>query len=209
MPRKNKGLPFEVHPGPQKNENNEPILYATTQSGYKRTLDDLDMWFGEKYGIRRGEMVRVFEAFMESAPKWMAEGFKIETPIGTFAAKIKLKQDFVNPDDITNNDADIDGIEFRIAKDFEKNMKYAVASDGFRYIRKAQSSLILNNIQHLETALQKSLKANNGYTTVASFAAFSGLTTHSARKQLNRWCHGDNPKLQRSRISHAHIYTEI
>ena len=40
MPRKDKGLPFEVHPGPQKNEKGEAILYATPQSGMKRTLDE-------------------------------------------------------------------------------------------------------------------------------------------------------------------------
>lgn len=202
MPRKDKGLPFEVHPGPQKNEKGEAILYATPQSGMKRTLDELDIWFGDKYGIRRGDMTRVFKAFAESAPKWMADGYKIETPIGTFAAKVKLKKDFTNPNDIKNNDAEIDGIDFRITKDFEKEMKYAVGSNGFRYVRKAQSSLILNNIQHLEEALQKSMKANNGYTTVASFAAFSGLTPYSARERLNAWCRGNNPKLQMSRVSH-------
>ena len=38
MPRKTKGLAFEVHPGPKKNENGETLLYATTESGRKISL---------------------------------------------------------------------------------------------------------------------------------------------------------------------------
>jgi len=209
MPRKKNGMPFEAHPTPQKDAKGESLLYVTPQSGLKRTLHELETYFGDKYSIRSGEMTRMFEAFMEAAPIWMAEGYRIETPIGTFSAKIELKRDITNPDDIKHDDVAFKGIDFRPTKQFEKELKYAIGSDGFRYVRKPTSSRILNNLQHLEEALQKSIKANKGYTTVASFARYSHLTEHSARKQLNRWCCGDSPKLQKSRISHAHIYTEI
>jgi hypothetical protein len=87
-------------------------------------------------------------------------------------------------------------------------MEYAVVRDGFRYVRKPQSNRLLNNQQHLEKALQQCIK-EHGYATVASFAAHSGLTDHSARRQLDKWCYGDNPKLQFSRFGRIHIYTEI
>lgn len=209
MPRKKYGMPFEAHPTPQKNANGEPLLYVTPQSGLKRTLKELETYFGDKYSIRKGEMSRAFEAFMEAAPKWMAEGYRIETPIGTFSAKLELKRDVTNPDNIKHDDVELKGIDYRPAKQFEKELDIEIGSDGFRYVRKPMSSRIMNNIQHLEEALQKSIRANNGYTTVASFAYYSHLTEHSARKQLNLWCTGNNPKLHMSRVSHAHIYTEI
>lgn len=209
MPRKKYGMPFEAHPTPQKNTNGESLLYVMPQSGLKRTLDELETYYGDKYSIRKGEMSRMFEAFMEVAPKWMAEGYRIETPIGTFSAKLELKRDITNPDDIKHDDVELKGIDYRPTKQFEKELDLEIGSDGFRYIRKPLSSRIMNNIQHLEEALQKSIRANNGYTTVASFAYYSHLTEHSARKQLNLWCTGENPKLHMSRVSHAHIYTEI
>ena len=88
-------------------------------------------------------------------------------------------------------------------------MKKEIGTDGFRYVRMPVSSRIMNYQEHLEKVLQTSLKTNNGYTTVRSFAYYSGLTEHSARKLLARWCQGNNPKLQMSRIAHANIYTEI
>jgi hypothetical protein len=209
MPRKKEGLPFEVHPSPMKAENGESLLYAKPQSGLVRTLDELEMYYADKYSLRKGDMTRVFQAFMDGAPEWMAMGYRIETPIGTFAPKLRMKREVTNPDDVRHTDVELEGIDYKPYKPFEKNLGFAIEKDGFRYVHKTTSSKLLENQLQLEKALKRSIEANNGYTTVASFAQFSGLTEYSARKQLDRWCHGDNPKLRMSRISHAHIYTEI
>ena len=209
MPRKTKGLAFEVHPGPKKNEKGETMLYATTESGRKMSLDDFELWIHDKYSLPRGMMTRVFEAFMEAAPEWMAQGYKIETPIGIFSPRLKMKRDITNPDEVGNTDVEVDGVDCRISKQFEKRMGHSVNTDGYRYVRKTASSKILNDTQRLEEALYKSLKANKGFTTVSSFMQFSGLTKYSADKQLTHWCHGENPKLQRTRINHNDIFTEI
>lgn len=209
MPRKTKGLAFEVHPGLKKNEKGETMLYATTESGRKMSLDDFELWIHDKYSLPRGMMTRVFEAFMEAAPEWMAQGYKIETPIGIFSPRLKMKRDITNPDEVGNNDVEVDGVDCRISKQFEKRMGHSVNTDGYRYVRKTASSKILNDTQRLEEALYKSLKANKGFTTVSSFMQFSGLTKYSADKQLTHWCHGENPKLQRTRINHNDIFTEI
>lgn len=209
MPRKKNGMPFEAHPSPRKAENGESILYVKPLSGRVRTLQELESYFADKYSLRKGDMTRVFEAFLDAAPEWMAEGYRIETPIGTFAPRLKLKRQVTNPDDIRHDDVEVDGIDYQSIKPFEKNLKYQVCSDGFRYVRKPTSSRLMTNQQHLEKALRKSIEANHGYTTVSSFAYYSGLTEHSARKQLDRWCFGANAILQMSRVSHAHIYTEI
>ena len=208
MPRKKTGMPFEAHPSPKVAENGEKLLYVKTQSGLVRTLSEFEMWFHDKFSLRQGDMNRVFEAMLDGAPEWFAAGYRIETPIGTFSPKLKLKRQVTDPDDITHDNVELDGIEFQPSKSFIKNMEYAVVRDGFRYIRKPQSNRLLNNQQHLEKALQQCIK-ERGYATVASFAAHSGLTDHSARRQLDKWCFGDNPKLQFSRFGRIHIYTEI
>ncbi len=209
MPRKRNGMPFEVHPSPMKAENGENLLYVRPKSGQKMTLEDIEAWCSGRNALRKGDLERVFETFREGAAYWMSRGFRIETPIGTFAPKIGLKRKETDPDRIKHDDVELQGIEYQSTKPFEKELEKEIGSDGFRYVRLPVSSRIMNNLEHLEKALQESIKANNGYTTVSSFATYSGLTEHSARKQLDRWCRGDNPKLQRSRISHAHIYTEI
>ena len=48
-----------------------------------------------------------------------------------------------------------------------------------------------------------------GYVTVGMFAYHSGLTKYSARKQLNRWTEGENPKLLKTRRGKEDIYTEL
>ena len=41
------------------------------------------------------------------------------------------------------------------------------------------------------------------------FSHYSGLTLYSARKLLNEWTTGDNPKLLKTPRGKEHIYTEI
>ena len=192
-----------------KSENGENLLYVKPKSGLKMSLEDIETWSSGRNAIHKGDMERVFSAFIDSAAYWMSRGFRIETPIGTFAPKIGLKRKETDPDNIKHDDVELLGIDYQSAKPFEKELKSEIGSDGFCYVRVPVSSRIMNNLKYLEKALQESLKANNGYTTVSSFSYYSGLTEHSARKQLDRWCTGNNPKLQMTRIAHAHIYTEI
>lgn len=209
MPRKKNGLPFEVHPSPMKADNGESLLYAKLRSGMKKTLQELEAYYSFKYSFRKGELVRLFDDVLDMFVEVMAEGYRIETPLGTFWAKLGMKRQITNPDDVRFDDVELQGIEFQFSKAFLKKLKIKTDSDGFRFVRQPTSSRIMRNMQHLEDALHKSLKANKGYTNVRSFSIYSGLTEYSARKVLNKWCIGNNPKLQRSRVSHAIIYTEI
>ena len=61
--------------------------------------------------------------------------------------------------------------------------------------------------EHLEKALKECLK--KGYATARSFAYHANLTLYSARKQLEAWTKGDNPKLMKTKMGQMHIYTEV
>ena len=47
------------------------------------------------------------------------------------------------------------------------------------------------------------------HRTAGIFSRASGLTLYSARKQLNEWTRGDNPKLLMTPRGKEHIYTEV
>lgn len=209
MPRKKNGLPFEVHPSPMKADNGENLLYAKLRSGMKKTLRELEDYYSFRYSFRKGDLIRISDDILDMFVEVMAEGYRIETPLGTYSPKLGMKRQVTNPDDVKHDDVILEGIEFQFSKVFLKKLRYKIESDGFRFVRKPTSSRIMSNLQHLEAALQKSLKANKGYTTVRSFSFYSGLTEYSARKVLNKWCVGNTPKLLQSRVSHAIIYTEI
>ena len=61
----------------------------------------------------------------------------------------------------------------------------------------------------LEQILRNTIQKQDGYITVGLFALHSGLTSYSARKQLNAWCEGDNPKLLKTRRGQEYVYTEV
>ncbi len=60
----------------------------------------------------------------------------------------------------------------------------------------------------LEALIQK-LVGNGGCITVRQFAWASKLTYYSARKLLNEWCEGDNPKLLKTKRGQEYIYTAL
>ena len=207
MSAKKSGLPFEAYPSPKTAENGEKILYVKPQSGLQSTLAELENWCKERHALHPGDMARVFTAMLDSAPHLLAKGQRIETPIGTFVARLRLKRQETNPDHIGHDDVELDGVEFQPTKAFVRNVLRCIGMDGFRYVRRPQSSRIMENVTRLDQALHRCMK-EQGYATVAQFAAYSGLTDHSARKQLNKWCQGDSPRLQMTRFGRIHIYTE-
>ena len=129
MPRKNTGMPVEAHPSPKVAENGERLLYVKPQSGLTKSLDDFEIWFGDKYSLRKGEITRAFEAFLDGAPEWLAKGYRIETPFGTFAPKVRLKRQITDPDDIHHDDIELEGVEFQSVKAFTKNIQFAIGSE--------------------------------------------------------------------------------
>ena len=90
----------------------------------KLTMQGVEDFCSRNYGLRYGELARAFDVFLRAAGELMAMGYRIDTPIG-------------------------------------------------------------------------------------SFARTSGLTYNSARKILNQWTQGNNPKLLKTRRGQEFIYTEL
>ena len=59
MPRREKGMFFELHPSPKKCENGKPMLYARPSAPCKRTMNDVKN-FCSMHGMNSGMIEMAF-----------------------------------------------------------------------------------------------------------------------------------------------------
>ena len=207
MPRKTDGMPFEIHPSPKKAENGKNILYVRPRSRQKITMEQLDDYCANHYALRPGELTRAFQAFIEATGYYLSEGYRVETLIGSFAPKIGLKRELTDPDEVKTTDVLFEGVEYKSVKEYEKSVLSNLR--GFRRANNPNVQQLMADEDHLNKALQANLERYHGYVTARSFAHSANITYYSARKQLDRWCEGDNPLLLKTKQGQEYIYTEI
>ncbi len=207
MPRKKSGMRYEVHPSPAKGKDGKNIVYVKPVSGQKLDIKALDDYCARHYSLRSGELELVLSTFLKAAGEMMAQGYRIDTPIGSFAPKLSLTREITDADDVRNSDVRLDGVDYTPGKRWNKAISKWL-TDGFCGTDNPNVQELMNDSAHLEQALQESLK-RGGYTTTKRFAYFANLTKYSARKQLEAWTEGKNPKLLKTRMGQSDIYTEI
>ena len=110
MPRKNNGIWYEVHPTPVKGMDGKNLVYVRPQSGMKLTMDQLENYCERMNYLRYGEMSRVFGSFLRVAGRFLAEGYRIDTPIGSFAPKLSLARQVTNAEEVKDRDVRLDGV---------------------------------------------------------------------------------------------------
>ena len=198
---------YEVHPTPVKGKDGKNLVYVRPQSGMKLTMKQLEE-YGERMNyLRYGELSRAFDSFLHVAGRYLAEGYRIDTPIGSFAPKLSLTKQATNPDEVRDRDVKLDGVEYNPGKLWNEEMKKW--HDGFRRFHNPDSQELLADKEKLEQLMRECIEKHHGYITAGMFSRYSGLTLYSARKQLNEWTKGDNPKLLMTPRGKEHIYTEI
>ena len=203
MPRKTNGIVFELHPGPKHDEEGRPLLYARPASGQKKTMKQLDDFCAEYRNLQKGEMERLFNLFIDVAGSWLAQGYRVETPIGSFAMKLKLTGDHTDAEKVTGRDIVYNGVEFTPSK--ELIAKAGSNREGFRkkpgYVGNSQ----MYDPKAMEEALRKSLSL--GYTSVSTFMYYSGLKRDSAQKFLDSLTKGEDARLLRAKNGKSYIYS--
>ena len=209
MPRKTKGLPFEVHRSPSADEDGRSLLYATPQSNRVKDFDELEGWLSVSSAVKRGELQRSFNAFMGECIHWLSEGYRVQTPIGVFSLKLGMKRKVYDPREVRHDDVEFKSIEFRPSAEFTNGVKRSVKGGEFRYVRKADSTVLMANEEYMDKALQKRINAEGGYTTVSRFMFYSGPSKYAATKKLHQWCRGDHPRLKQRRLGHSIIFETI
>ena len=200
-------MPFEIHPSPKKAENGKNILYVRPRSRQKITMEQLDDYCANHYALRPGELTRAFQAFIEATGYYLSEGYRVETLIGSFAPKIGLRRELTDPDEVKTTDVLFEGIEYKSVKEYEKSVLSNLR--GFRRANNPNVQQLMADEDHLNKALQTNLERYHGYVTARSFAHSANITYYSARKQLDKWCEGEHPRLLKTKQGQEYIYTEI
>ena len=206
MPRKKEGFRYEVHPTPAKGKDGGNIVYARPAKGLKMDIDEVDDYCAAHHSLKSGELRLVMGEFLKVAAMLMAQGYRIDTPIGSFAPKLALKREITNPDDVRNSDVMLDGVDYIPGKHWNDAIGKWLF-DGFVRVQTPNTQELMKDAEHLEQSLRKCLR--QGYVTVKSFSCLTGLSDYSARKQLEAWTKGDTPKLMKTRMGQTYIYTEI
>lgn len=206
MPRKKDGMLYVVHPTPVKGKNGKNIVFVRPAEKHKITMRELEDFCCRNYHSRYGELMSAFSYFLRAAGELMVNGYRIETPIGSFAPRLKLMREITDPDEVKDFDVRYDGVEYNPGKLW--NTELEKWSRGFRRYENPNTQEIMADRQQLEVVLRKLLD-RDGYTTVRRFAQESTLTYYSARKLLNEWCEGENPKLLKTKQGQYHIYTAL
>ena len=198
---------YEVHPTPVKGKDGKNLLYVRPKSGLKMTMRQLESYCERNYALRYGELSRAFDVFMRAAGWFLSEGYRIETPIGSFAPKLSLKRQVTSANDVKDRDVKLDGVEYNPGKIWDKEIEKWL--DGFRRYENPDTQEILADKEKLEQVMRECMQRFHGYLTAGLFASVTGLTLYSVRKQLNEWTQGERPKLMKTVRGKEHIYTEI
>ena len=202
MPRKTDGIEFEIHPRPTKGENGKPLLYVRPAKGRKRSFKELEDFCNKYRNLRPGELQMVMDVLIDVVGLWLSDGYRVETPIGSFAPKLKLLGEHTDPKTILGNDIMYAGIEFIPSKEFIKEGSHN--HEGYRKSQAQVGNSQMHDLNAMDEALRRSMKL--GYTTVPEFMKFSGLKRDSAKAYLDSLCMGENPRLWKVRESRRWLY---
>ena len=202
MPRKTNGIEFEIHPRPTKGEDGKPLLYVRPAKGMKKSFKQLDDYCTKYCGLRTGQLQQVFDILMETAGRWLSEGYRVETPIGSFAPKLKLLGEHTDPKTITGKDVVYAGLEFIPSKEFVKES--GRNREGYRKSKAPVGNSQMYDEKAMDEALKRSLRL--GYTTIPDFMVISGLKRDSAKTYLDSLCKGEQPRLRKMLKSRRWLY---
>jgi hypothetical protein len=202
MPRKTDGIEIEIHPRPTKGEDGKPLLYVRPAKGRKKSFKQLDDYCTKYCGLHTGQLQQAFNVLMETAGRWLSEGYRVETPIGSFAPKLKLLGEHTDPKTITGKDIVYAGLEFIPSKEFVK--EGGRNREGYRKSKAAVGNSQMYDEKAMDEALRRSLRL--GYTTIPDFMVFSGLKRDSAKTYLDSLCKGEHPRLWKVRESRRWLY---
>lgn len=195
MPRKTNGILFELQPRPTKGEDGKPLLYAQPVIKHKYNLDAIDDFCAKYRHMNKGEMKLFFGVLEEVVTMWLQQGYRVETPFGSFAPKLKLLGEHTDPEKVKGRDIMYGGIEFIPSKQFVTDAD--CSRHGFRRLEGSVGNSQMHDPKAMEEALRRSI--HNGYVTVSFFMYYSGLKRKSAKAYLDSLCEGDNPRLRRYR----------
>ena len=204
MPLKVDGMPYDLHPGPPKDEEGNPYLYVRPAPDRRIKMDEVDEFCAKYRGMSRGQMTSAMTCFIDVVRHWLVDGHRVETPMGVFAPRLKLNGRFTDPKKVKNSDVRLDGIDFTPSKEFVGEVQ-DVLHYGFRRASTRVGNKQMYDEAKMERALEKCHRVY-GNITISGFQDWSGLRYHSAKKYLDSLCEGEHPRLRRNKVGTTFQY---
>ena len=207
MPKKKDGMLFELLPRPTKGEDGQPLLYPRPAIGFKYNIQAFDDFCAKYRSASSGDVIRFFEMVLDVASWFMRDGSRIETPLGSFAPKLKLDGDNTDPKKVQSKNVQFAGIEFIPSKRFEMSVEDKIR---YGYLRKEEvvERHPVTDTKELEKVLDRCLQ-QSGYTTVRYFSYYSDLKYRTAKRFLDNLCKGESPLLRRVKVGQTCHYRLI
>ncbi len=196
MSRKTDGIVFELYPRSKKGEDGKPLLYARPKITVTYDTKGLDDYCNKYYYSVSKQVQNILNLASEAVASLVKQGYRVKTPFGSFAPKLKVLGEHTDRNRVTGKDIVYNGIKFIPTKEFKK------ACDCSRHgFRKEDSRIVKAKRAETEEERQKALHESfyEGYTTVKRFMNKSGLRETAARAYLDNLCKGDTPLLRRFR----------
>jgi len=179
-----------------------PLLYVRPAKGRKKSFKQLEDFCDKYRNLRTGELQMVFDVVIDVVGLWLSDGYRVETPIGSFAPKLKLLGEHTDPKTIHGRDIEYAGIEFIPSKEFIKEC--GKNREGYRKSQEQVGNSQMYDPKAMEEALRRCMKL--GYATIPEFMIFSGLKRDSAKAYLDSLCKGEHPRLWKVRESRRWLY---
>ena len=167
-------------------------------------MKDVETYSGFR-GVSKGILDIAFETFIEICSNWLAEGYRVETPLGTFAPKIRLEGEFTDPAKVKGKNVKFVGLELTPSKRFVQAVKRK--QNGFYKKESNVGNAQMHDEAFMAEALRRSMR--NGFTTIRIFMAVAGLKYHSAQRYLNALCTGEHPTLRRLKYGTTFHYFPV
>ena len=206
MPRKTEGMEYKLLPGPNKGDDGQPQLHVRPASNRKYSMKAIDEWATKYRGFHSGELTRALECFIDVATVLMSDGSRVETPLGSFAPKLRLQGNHTNPDEVKDDDVALHSVDFNPSHYFKGRLSDRIYA-GFRRWRDVIEHHPVETPEQIEEALRKSV--SSGYITIKLFAFHAGLQYDTARRLLDKLCEGEKPLLRKRREGRTNHFFPI
>ena len=118
MPINKSGIRYELYDTPKKDEQGRNILCAKVVSSGTYTQQQLEEYLQRHWAIHPSDARRFMTAFVDALSQLLANGYRVDTLLGSFYPKLKLDAPFTATDKVTANDVAFDGIGFLADKAF-------------------------------------------------------------------------------------------
>lgn len=203
MPINKRGIPYELYESPKKDESGRNILCAKVVTNGTYSQKQLEDYMQEYWTIHPSDARRFMTAFVDAVTSLLADGYRVDTPIGSFYTKLKLDAPYTAADKVTANQVGFDGVGILPDKEFVKRVADSI--HGFQRKRRHRSSN-LGFTAELQRKVRKLARDNGGFFDIRDFRMAFGVSEYMARKTLQALCKGTPPFLQYKKASRSIVY---